>query len=405
MKVIVTGGGASGIMAAITAAQNGHSVTILEHSDRIGKKLLVTGNGRCNLSNDELSAGGEGRYHSLEPEELDKKIKFIFNKFGYNETIAFFEKSGLYLKKRGSLVYPYSDSAAAVLDVLRFRLRDLKVSVLTECSITDIKKNDGDCFEVNTDKGIYKSDRLILSCGGKSYPKTGSDGSGYELAKKLGHKITDVTPGLVQLRCSGKHFKSIAGVRTGARITLLDDGKEVYSESGELQITEYGLSGIAVMNISNRLMLCKGRTGIRADLLPELSQKELTDLLNNKISNVTLFCGELLTGILPKKLAELLLKQSGIPLNMPAAELTSHEINNLAGLIKGWGNEVSGTNSFDNAQISLGGVRLSGIKDTLESKRQSGLYFAGEMLDMHGDCGGFNLQLAWSSGAVAGMLL
>ncbi len=406
MKITIIGGGASGMTAAITAAQSGHEVTLLEHRDRIGKKILLTGNGRCNLSNERLAEDPERCYHGVSSTNSTEIIKSVFNKFGFRETMEFFHNLGIPTRSRNGLIYPYSDQASAVLDVLRFRLRDLRVTVITECGVKGIRAEKG--FRVETDRGSFDSDRLILACGGCAQPGTGSDGSGFDLARKLGHTITDVMPGLVPLCGEGNFWKRISGVRVRARMTLLDGDVVVRTEEGELQLTDYGISGIAVMNLSDYRHLCKEPV-ICLDLLPDSDEEEVRKMLSDrteyKKTSVMATAEELLIGILPKKLGAQMLSFAGININTPVIDIPEGKINLLSHRLKNWKVRITGDRGFAYAQISLGGVLTDEIKNTLESRLVPGVYFAGEILDLKGDCGGYNLQLAWSTGAVAGMLI
>ena len=241
-NVIIVGGGASGMLAAISAAREGAKVTILEHKDRIGKKILSTGNGRCNLTNEYMTPDCfRGDDVSI--------VSSVLKQFGYEETIDFFEKLGVILKNRQGYIYPISDQASTILDVLRMELERLKVSVCLEHCVTAIKKN-AKGFQVVTNKGTYQGDALILATGGKAASVLGSDGSGYSLAKQFGHLMSPVVPALVQLKGKGTYFKQVAGVRTQARISLYVNDIFVSEDTGELQLTNYGISGIPVFQIS-----------------------------------------------------------------------------------------------------------------------------------------------------------
>lgn len=416
MKVIVVGGGAAGMMAAITASQNGNEVTILEHKDRLGKKILATGNGRCNLSNSLLKDNPGAYYRSAAlnnpnegSDEVCDFINKLFMKFSYDDTMQFFAKLGLCVKSKGTLMYPYSEQASAVLDVLRFAVRDLNINVITECDVVDIHKS-ADIFTVKASgKGTYTADKVILATGSKAQPKLGADGLGYELLTKTGHKIATVTPSLVQLVASvkGKQdiFKSLAGVRVHAQLELFSGSRSIAKESGELQLTSYGISGIAVMNLSTYISPLHRELNVNVDLAPDYSKEEIREYINNKCSkNSNRLSEELLIGLLPKKLGDIFLKLSGIGFNMQFSKISDDCIEKLIALIKKWNIVIEKTNSFEDAQICMGGLPVSELKPNLESVRIPGLYVAGELIDAHGPCGGFNLQQAWSSGAVAGRL-
>ena len=405
MNVIIIGGGASGMMAGIVAASNGNKVTILEHKDKIGKKLLATGNGRCNLTNASLLNEPWKSYPLCDT----NVIKEIFRQFSYEDTCDFFYDLGIILKDRNGLKYPLSDQASAVLDALRFKLYELSVNIICDCGVKDIKSPQGNKkeFEIQTDKGILRADRVILSTGSKAQPKLGSDGSGYELSKRLGHHVVNITPGLVQLRCKGEQYKALAGVRCQAKLYLYENDKTIYEEEGELQFTAYGISGIVTMNVSNYLAECDiKKSRIEADLLPGMPFEELKEELFKRAERFkereAVF---LLNGMLPRKLIEVLLKECGIKTGDIIGGIHKNTLCKLMEKIKNYSIEITGTNTFDEAQICLGGVDVKDIKPTMESKLVPGLYFCGEILNLHGNCGGFNLQLAWSTGAIAGRVM
>lgn len=405
MEVIVVGGGASGLTAAVSAARNGHKVTILEHKDRVGKKILATGNGRCNLTNLGLKKGE----YSVYGQESQEFVSRLFDRFGVRDTLDFFEDLGLEFKTRDDLVYPNSDQASSVLDVLRFALDDLGVNIICDCHVITVKKK-GERFLILTDNGEFSCERVILATGLKAQPKLGSDGSGCKIASSLGHTVNNVTPGLVQIKCKEDYFKSVSGVRIPAGLTLWDGKRKVYSEEGELQLTAYGVSGIVAMNLSNRLPGTSRDRYIVIDALPKFGYEELSGILESRIKKFARSMrpsASLLCGLLPKKLGDLFLRMMDINPDKSFNEEYPVICRNavaLTSLIKGWKVEVKGTNSFEDAQICLGGISLSEVKETMESRIVPGLYLCGELLDMHGDCGGYNLQAAWSSGYVAGKL-
>lgn len=405
MKVIIVGGGASGLVAAVSAARGGNNVTVLEHKDRVGKKILATGNGRCNLTNLGLK---DGDYSAYGQDKLSF-VTHLFENFDVNDTLDFFRELGLEFKNRDGLVYPNSDQASSVLDVLRYALDDLGVKTVCDCHVNEVKKENSG-FAVYSDNGVFKADRVILATGLKAQSKLGSDGSGCKIAAKLGHRVNEVTPGLVQIRCKEDYFKSVAGVRIPAKLTLLDDERKVYSEEGELQLTAYGVSGIVAMNLSNRFPGTSKDKYIVIDTLPDFGDSKLSDIIEDRIKKFMLSrrpSSALFGGLLPKKLGDLFLRTVGINPDRSFSEEYKTICGNaeaLTSLAKGWKVEVLGTNSFDEAQICLGGISLSEVKETMESKKIPGLFLCGELLDVHGYCGGYNLQLAWSSGYVAGKL-
>ena len=411
MNIAVIGGGASGMIAAITASDLGASVTIFEHMPRMGRKLLLTGSGKCNISNTDMNIS---HFHGQDTELIRK----VLEKCPQSETLGFFEKLGLLTKERKGYLYPYCEQASAVVDVLRFAIRDRDIDVLTDTDIKKIEKlkqsNDRtleDKFVISTSAGRYNYDRVILCCGSSANRNTGSDGSGYELAKSFGHSIIKPLPALTSLVCEDEFYPSIAGIRTAARISLYDrKGKDPYtllgSEAGELQLTKTGISGVAVFNLSYMAVrsLSEGRS-VKAviDLLPDVSEEETIALMKKRIADIgerTL--EELFIGLLAKPLGILICKRCVLDLKKKCADLSDDSIVSLCRMIKNFDTTVKGSGDMDNSQVAQGGVKLTEIRDTLESRVTSGLFFAGEILDVNGDCGGYNLQWAASSGIVAG---
>lgn len=425
MIVGVIGGGAAGMMSAITAARNGHKVTLIEHKDRVGKKILATGNGRCNYTNVDISLR---HYHGGDKELINSVIK----SFDQKKTLKFFNEIGVFPKEKNGCIYPYSEQASAVLSCLRNEIIRLKIDVETECNTSEITKitdidakklikysgaetskevefSQGDVFKVTTDKGVFLFDKLIICTGSKAQEKTGSDGSGYKIAKNLGHSIRKPLPALCSLKCKEDFFKAIAGIRCNAKVTLFIDGNEKINDTGELQLTDYGISGIPVFQVSYlaaRAIEKGANVSAKIDFMPDAdSLNDLYDIITERIrNNPEKIMEELLIGLFHKNLCILFNKMAGINQNTPCGEMKSAEINKLCKIIKSFSVSVISANSFDNAQVCSGGVRLDEINDNLQSSKMRGLYFAGEILDVNGDCGGYNLQWAWSSGYVAGCL-
>lgn len=399
-QIGVIGGGAAGMMAAITAAREGAQVTILERNDRVGRKILQTGNGKCNLGNRALSVEC---YHGGDPEGIGK----VLERFDTEDTIHFFQSIGLMVKEKNGYLYPVCEQAAAVLDVLRYELQALGVKVLFECKITKVERLASGKLCVTDGEKEWQFDAVILTCGGKAAPVTGSDGSGFKIAKKLGHTCIPTVPALVQLRCQETDLlKGIAGVRADSEIRILCGGKEVCHERGELQLTDYGISGIPVFQLSrtvNYLLRDKKEVTAQIDFLPDLSEEEYRKLQESRrLLQGERTAEEFFTGMLHKKLTSALLKQAGIRLATPMQEIPKEKIRDYYGLCRNLRLHITESNPYENAQVSAGGVDLREVELTMESKLCPGVYFAGEILDVDGRCGGYNLQWAWSSGYLAG---
>ena len=399
-QIGVIGGGAAGMMAAITAAREGAKVTIFERNDRVGKKILQTGNGKCNLGNRALSVEC---YHGTDLLWIKKALE----RFDTEDTIRFFQSIGLMVKEKNGYLYPVCEQAAAVLDVLRYELQALGVEIVFSCKITKVERMDSGKLLVSDGEKEWMLDAVIVTCGGKAAPATGSDGSGFKIAKKLGHTCTLTVPALVQLRCQETDIlKGIAGVRTDSEIGILCDGEEICRERGELQLTDYGISGIPVFQLSSSVnyRLRERRECVaQIDFLPELSEEEYLKLQESrKLLLGDRTAEEFFTGILHKKLTSALLKLAGIRLATPMREIPEEKIRNFYGLCRNFRLHITESNPYENAQVSAGGVAVTEIKETMESKYCTGVYFAGEILDVDGRCGGYNLQWAWSSGYLAG---
>lgn len=409
MKVLVVGGGASGMVAAIKARENGHDVTIFEHMNRIGKKILATGNGKCNLTNMNLNISNgccEYYYTRGNSKTKDELVNAVFEEFSYNDTLNFFNACGLNIRNREEYVYPYSEQASAVLDVLRFTLEEKKIKVITDIEIDYIaKKKD---FFVKCKNSEYHFDRVIIACGSMAQPKLGSDGSGYKLAKSFNHRIIEPLPALVQIRCKDNYFKSIAGVRIKGSVSIKGQEESLWSSNtGEIQMTDYGISGIAAMNISGKiaeLINNKKQVNISINIMPEKTKSEIIYLLNKRKNALSeRVTEEFFVGLFNKNVGLLLLKMAGIDMKKKIMQLSDKELLRITSLIQDLNAEVIGVKTFDNCQICTGGIDISEVDKHLESKLVKGLFFAGEILDISGPCGGYNLQWAWSSGAVCGM--
>ena len=397
--VAVIGGGASGMMAAVTAASEGARVILLEHKDRIGKKILSTGNGRCNFTNIHQEPIC---YHSEDPMFPWEVVE----RFNAQAVISFFLQLGVYSKNRNGYIYPNSDQASAVLDAFCMELDRLKVEIRTGVECREIRPGKKG-FTVLTDQGPVRADRVILCAGSKAAPTTGSDGSGYDLAKKLGHRILPVLPALTALKCEEKFFKSIAGVRANGSVSIWSGGECIAKDTGEIQLTDYGISGIPVFQVSryaSKLLYEKKETDAVLDFMPDFTKTQTDAFLRARAKTRPDKSAEMfLIGLFHKKLCDLWIRLSEIPRQRKAGELTEDEIARLTDLIKEFRVRVRETNPYDKAQVCCGGVDTREVNpETLESVYVPGVYFAGEILDVDGMCGGYNLTFAWASGYVAG---
>lgn len=389
--IVIIGAGASGMAAAISAKKEKPNAEILlvEALPRAGKKILATGNGRCNLTN--LTADAK-RYNN-------RFVTSALEQYPPEKTVSFFSSIGLEcVTDSESRVYPMSNTASSVLDCLRFEIERLGIEILTETKINSVRFVNG-IFILNSS---IRCKRLIISTGGKASPSQGSDGSGYELLKALGHRITPLYAGLVQLTVK-ENLRVLKGIRVKAATVLkTKSGKILDSSSGEILFADYGLSGIAVMDISRRVKdnncICE------INIVPELREKDISAFIERcKKRNPAQLLEDALAGMVPKKLGYYLIKITGLRADVILSELNPEQINALSANFKRLAFTVTGTKGFDNAQITVGGAVTDEFDmNTLESKVTKGLYCTGEILDVDAPCGGFNLQWAWASGLTAG---
>ncbi|MBE5881144.1 MAG: NAD(P)/FAD-dependent oxidoreductase [Lachnospiraceae bacterium] len=400
MRIGVIGGGAAGMTAAIFAAKYGGDVTILEHTGRIGKKILSTGNGKCNFTNHKLS---KDDYNGNHPSFTES----VLVKFGRQAAVDFFESCGmLTVSKRDGYYYPYTGQAATVLNILRYQLERLGVTIVTDAYITDVRKNKKGTFLVRTKETEFSFDKMILACGGNAAPSTGSDGSGYALARAFGHNIEKPLPVLTYLKSRDVSLKELAGVRVSAKLSLYVDGKLSQQEEGELQLNKENISGIPVFQLSHTAIkaLDKHRkVEVRTDFLPDIDEKPLFEKIEHlKEMYAMLPVSEILSGMLHKKVCGAVLHRSKIRFEKAMGQLSKREIEQIVSCVKEFRFEISGFPGFEAAQATMGGVDTKEIDKNMMSKLVDGLYFAGEIVDIDGRCGGYNLQWAWSSGYVAG---
>lgn len=399
--VIIIGAGASGLMAAAVAASKGARVTLLEHKDDIGKKILATGNGRCNFTNTDMSVN---KFHGSKA-----LIKNGLSQFNYADTIRFFKELGIPAYDNAGYIYPNSRQAASVVAAFRMELMRLHVDVKTGINITDIKPADdrtGYCIQ--TDKGSFKSKRLIIACGLTASPKLGSDGSLFRQIEALGHHIQKPLPALCGFSCDGLNFKKITGVRCDATVASVIDGQMTEQNTGELQLADYGISGIPVFQISSLMSraLNKGqKVEVIIDFLPAFSDDELNGYIKDRSITTTdnRSLNEMLNGLLNNKLLLELIHKSGVSPDKKGRLLTDDDCKSLTRSIKHTAVSVKKPRGLEFAQVCAGGIYTKEIDvRTLESKIHPGLYFCGELLDVDGICGGYNLQWAWTSGYIAG---
>ena len=402
-RVIVIGGGASGLMAAIMAAREGAKVTLIEKNRQAGKKLLATGNGRCNFTNrrQKLSC-----YRSEYPELIEK----VLQAFSMEDAVAFFEELGILIKDRSGYLYPGSGQASSIADVLRLEIQRLaRQHLIKEAYNTEVLavKKQGGLFKVQTEGWTYEGEAVILACGSEAAPRTGSTGDGYRFARELGHRIIKPLPALTGVYARETDRGTLAGVRADAKVTLLIDGEIHMEEEGEVQFASYGLSGIPVFQLSRYVSraleegkLCR----MDLDVCPAYTAEELETAFRKRKERMKERKGtDVLLGMFPEKLSQVLLGRAGISLKKSRKDWTDQDCRRLVGQIKKLSFQIFGCRGYEQAQVCTGGVPLTELKGiSMESAIVPGLYFAGELLDVDGACGGYNLQWAWSSGFLAG---
>ena len=401
-QIGIIGGGASGMMAAIAAANTSikdTEITILERRDRIGRKILATGNGKCNLGNTDFSPKRD--YRSHDPYRLPE----FFARFQTSDTIRFFEERGLYLTEKNGYLYPYSGQASTVLDFFREELERKKVRIVCDCRIQKLCMQKSG-WQVFTDQGQYHFDRLIISCGtAAGIPPKEALGTG-SLTAAFAFKQYPYLPALTALRCEEKFYKSIAGVRCPAAITVEIPGRKKLCESGELQLTDYGISGIPVFQLSaavSEALQTNKKISASIDFFPAVPLSKWNEFCCRQYQAC---CGKhvrfLAQGILPSKLAQLFIERSPLKAQDIVTAANKNAVFSMLQNMRALKTVVIGTNPAQNAQVCTGGISLQEVTDDLEAKRFPGLYLCGELLDVDGRCGGYNLQWAWTSGQIAG---
>ena len=402
--VIIVGTGASGLVAAIAAARHGSSVLVIERKDKPGKKILATGNGKCNFTN---------RFQSPDCYRSDDSAfaNKVLSCFDVLKTLEFFEEIGIYPKEREGYYYPNSEQAASIVQALLIEGLRLGVQYRYMEKVIEVIKPQ---FTVITEsvedkkRHSYLGNNLILATGGCASPQLGSDGSGFELAKSLGHSIIKPLPALVQLKSPDKFCKTVSGVRAAARVTAYGGEKQLAEEEGEILFTDYGISGIPILQLSRYVAkaLYQGMNCyLTLDFMNEKSEQELRNIILKRMKyNPDRTLEEMFIGLFNHKLNYILIKSANLDPVAPSTKIKSHNIDQLVYQIKHLKLQINGTNSFENAQVCCGGVNTKEIDPfTMESKLMKKLYLTGELVDVDGTCGGYNLQWAWSSGYLAGI--
>ena len=403
-KIVVAGGGAAGMMAAIAAARDGAGVVLLEPNEKVGRKLYITGKGRCNVTNncgrDELMAsiprGGRFLYSA-------------FSRFSPQDTMEFFEELGVPLKtERGNRVFPCSDRAADIVDALFFELRRQGVE-LRQDRLTGLTVEDGRLMGLTTEREGVQNDcgALILATGGASYPRTGSTGDGYRLARTAGHTVTPIRGSLVPLESDDPCCAAMQGLSLrNVELRVRDDrGKTVFREQGELLFTHFGLSGPLVLSASAHMDFAKHSYAACIDWKPALDEQKLdARLLRDFAARANQDCANALGGLMPRSAVPVMAKRAGIPLDTKVHDIRKEQRRSLLTVLKGFTIPIKGARPVEEAVVTSGGVAVGEVDPrTMESKKAAGLYLAGELLDVDGYTGGFNLQIAWATGYTAGL--
>ncbi|MEK7309542.1 MAG: NAD(P)/FAD-dependent oxidoreductase [Planctomycetota bacterium] len=398
-QTIVIGGGAAGLMAAITSAKQGFKTAIIEKNKALGRKILVTGNGRCNLTNTGISPD---KYYG----QNTKCLHSIFNRFSSKDAMAFFEQLGVQLKTEESgRIFPVTNQASTIVDLLIEEINRLEIKTCLQESVKNLvfSKNG---WKVETYKGEYQADNVILAVGGKSYPLLGTTGDGFVMAHKLGHRIVEPRPALVPLELVGNWFHKLQGVKSDVDLILTMQGKTVAKEAGELIFTHYGISGPIVLNLSRLLVDYLGKPGseVFISFFPTQDVEGLKGLLSRRwLAHPQKTLANSLIGLLPKKLCDVLTAELKLP-EKQVNQLTKKELEFIAERLVRWPIIIKRPRSFDEAMVTAGGVAMDEVNTrTMESLKAKGLYLAGEILDIDGVSGGYNLQFAWSTGYIAGL--
>ena len=413
MQVVVIGGGPSGMMAAISAAENGNKVILIEKMNQLGKKLLLTGKGRCNITS------------ALDMSDFIKNIPgngmFLFSSFKNftnNDIILFLKKQGLNVKEeRGKRIFPVSDNSIDVLRCFEKRLKELNVQIMLNTKVQKILVDDNKAIKgIQTDKGTIQADKVILATGGKSYPLTGATGDGYKMVEELGHSVTKIKPSLVPMECYNKEkcilLQGLSLRNVGIKILDIENNKTIYEDFGELLFTHFGVSGPTILSGSAHLIRYKNvdellkeqKIVLKIDLKPALTHEKLDERILrdfNEIKNKQFKNG--LDKLLPQKLITVIVNETKIDPEKKINEITKEERKRLVNILKDFELEISGFRPIEEAIVTSGGINIKEINPkTMESKLIKNLYFAGEIIDVDAYTGGFNLQIAYSTGFTAG---
>lgn len=401
MRIVVIGGGASGVVCAIHAKRDDNEVILLERNDKLLKKILLTGNGRCNYMHDTYKIED---YHSQNIEFVED---FISEK-NIEDVRYFFDSIGVVSKNKNGYIYPFSNQASTVRDALIREVERKKITVYYDSLVCDIQKKGNQFFIKTLDREFY-CDKVVVATGSFAYPKTGSDGAGYALLESFGHTIIKPLPALVQLVSDFPYKKQWDGVRCDVSLTLEENGEEIAWEDGEVQLTDYGISGICTFNLSHfvtRGLFDGKKEVIKINFVPFIETLITPWMDRYSKKNMGKNLSELLSGFLNKKIVPIILSVSHIREDVSYEELTNDEKLNLCRNLKGLEVSIIDTKDFENCQVCNGGVSLKEMDlDTMESKVVEGLYITGELLDINGNCGGFNLTECWISGILAGRSL
>jgi len=395
--LLVIGAGASGMMAAITAARENKKVCIIEKLDKAGKKLLATGNGKCNFTNADMSPecfGGDKTF-----------VSYVLDYFSVEDCLRFFHSIGIYPKNKNGYYYPNSEQASSVVNAFLEEIERVGIMISYDTQVLDIVSSK-ETVNINTNKGSFCAQKLIIATGLLAAPKLGSDGSLFEIIKSFGHRFVPILPALCGFYCKGMQFKKVSGVRAAGTVTAIVDGKNVAKDTGEIQFTDYGLSGIPVFQISRFLskgLYEKSEVKISINLLPTWEKEQvLEELKHRKVLKSAQAVSMLLNGLINQKLSDAILEKANIKNDVFVSSLSEANIGRIAELLQNITVSVTKYRDYEFAQVCTGGIPVGDVNiKTLESKLVPNIYFAGEILDVDGICGGYNLHFAWATGYLA----